>query len=256
VQSTRFVWQEKNTPIPDILDKLRKKVSATVDRCHFIFLLMILVPLSTAADTIVLKSGKRVEVDMAWEENNQVKGTLAGVNLTYPKSEVERIEKSKVDDLTGQNRGFKFDVWYSGMNIRTVQSVAEKNNINLQRGESSVDKTDPNDSADDEYSQSIIKMEYTEHILGKSANIELIFTPVSQKLHRLSIHWPHLQDSIGSEFFNKVISSLINGYGKPAKKKSTFFDTSYIWNINKSSNVELNWGKKVVVINYVDAEIE
>jgi hypothetical protein len=217
---------------------------------------MILVPLSAAADIIVLKSGKRVEVDMAWEENDQVKGTLAGVNLTYPKSEVERIERSKVDDLTGQNRGFKFDVWYSGMNVRTVQSVAKKNNINLQRDESNVDKAGSNDSDNDKYSQTTIKMEYTEQILGKLASVELIFTPVSQRLQMLSIRWPHLQDSTNSEFFNKVISSLINGYGKPAKKKSTLFDTAYIWNINKSSNVELNWGKKIVVINYLDTEIE
>ncbi len=82
---------------------------------------------------------------MAWEENDQVKGTLAGVNLTYPKSEVERIEKSKDDDLTGQNNGFKFDMWYSGMDVRAVQSVAEKNNINLQRDESNVDQAGPND---------------------------------------------------------------------------------------------------------------
>jgi hypothetical protein len=217
---------------------------------------MILVPLTTAADTIVLKSGKRVEVDMAWEENDQVKGILAGVNLTYPKSEVERIEKSKVDDLTGQNKGFRFDVWYSGMNVRTVQSVAEKNNIKLQENESNVAKTGPNDSANDKYSQAAIKMEYTEHILGNLASVELIFTPMSHKLHRLSIRWPHLQDSMDSEFFNKVISSLMNGYGKPAKKKSTLFDTAYIWNINKGSNVELNWGKKIVVINYLDTEIE
>ena len=240
----------------DSPDKLRKKVRATVNRRYLFFLLMILVPLSTAADTIVLKSGRRVEVDMAWEENNQVKGTLAGVNLTYPKSEVERIEKSKEEDLTGQNKGFKFDVWYSGMNVSTVQRVAEKNNINLQRDESNVAKVGPNDSANDQYSQTAIKMEDTDHILGKLASIELIFTPVSQKLHRLSIRWPQLQDSMDSEFVNKVISSLMNGYGKPAKKKSTLFDTAYIWNINKSSNVEVNWGKKIFAINYLDTEIE
>jgi hypothetical protein len=193
---------------------------------------------------------------MAWEENDQVKGTLAGVNLTYPKSEVERIEKSKVDDLPGRNKGFRFDVWYSGMNVSTVRSVAEKNNINLQRDKSNVEKAGPNNSANDKYSQTDIKMEYTEHILGKLASVELIFTPVSQKLHRLSISWQHLQDSVDSEFVNKVISSLINGYGKPAKKKSTLFDSAYIWKINKTSNLELNWGKKIVVINYLDTEIE
>ncbi len=240
----------------DSPDKLREKAGAIVNRRYLFFLLMILVPLSTAADTIVLKSGKRVEVDMAWEENGQVKGTLAGVDLTYPKSEVESIEKSKVDDSTGQNRGFRFDVWYSGMNVRTVQGVAHKNNINLQRDESNVDKAGPNDSANDKNSQTAIKMEYTEHILGKLASVELIFTPMSHKLHRLSIRWPHLQDSMDSEIFNKVISSLMNGYGKPAKKKSTLFATVYTWNINKSSNVELNWGKKILVINYLDTEIE
>jgi hypothetical protein len=134
--------------------------------------------------------------------------------------------------------------------------VAEKNKINLHRDDSNVDKAGPNDSANDKYSQTAIKMEYTEHILGKLASVELIFTPVSQKLHRLSIRWPHLQDSMDSEFFNKVISSLIDGYGKPANKKATLFNTAYIWNINKSSNIELNWGKKIVVINYLDTEIE
>ena len=227
-----------------------------MNRRYLFFLLMILVPVSTAADTIVLKSGRRVEVDMAWEENNQVKGTLAGVNLTYPKSEVERIEKSEVDDLTGQNRGFNFDVWYSGMNMGTVQSVAEKHNINLHRGESNADKADSNDSANDKYSQTAIKMEYTENILGKLAQVELIFTPVSQKLHRLTIRWTHQQDSMDTEFYNKVISSLMDGYGEPVEKKSTIFDTAYIWNINKSSNVEVNWGKKIFAINYLDTEIE
>jgi len=227
-----------------------------MNRRYLFFILMILVPLSTAADTIVLKSGKRVEVDMAWEEDGQVKGSLAGVNLTYPKSQVESIEKSREDDLSVKNKGFTFDVWHSGMHVRTVQSVAEKNNINLQKAESNVLTAGPNDSANDTYSQNAIILEYAEHILGKLASVELIFTPISQKLHKLSIRWPNLQDSTNSEFINKVISSLMNGYGNPVKKKSTLFDTAYSWNINKTSNVELNWGKKIFVINYLDKEIE
>jgi hypothetical protein len=134
--------------------------------------------------------------------------------------------------------------------------VAEKNNINLQSNESNADKAGPDDSVNDNDAQPAIKLEYTEQILGKLASVELIFTPMSHNLHKLSIRWPHPQASMDSEFLNKVISSLMHGYGKPSKKKSTIFDTAYTWNINKSSNVELNWDKKIVVINYLDREIE
>jgi hypothetical protein len=217
---------------------------------------MIWLPLWASADTIILKSGKRVEVDMAWEENDRVKATLSGVHITYPKNEVERIEKSRKDAHTGQKRGFRFDVWHSGMNLETVQSVAQENNITLQGDETKVQSTAPNKSAENKDSPSGIKMEYSEDILGKPAHIELLFTPVSRTLYRLSIRWPDLKESTDSEFYKKVISSLMNGYGKPAQNQSTVFETVYKWNINKNTTVELIWGKQIFVINFSDTAIE
>ena len=223
---------------------------------YFLILLMICIPQWASADVIILKSGKRVEVDMAWEEDDQVKATLSGVHITYPRSEVERIERSKKGARTDKTRGFKFDVWYSGMNLETVQSVAQKNNINLQKDDAKVASAAPNNSVHNRDSHAGIKMTYSESILGKPANIELLFTPETRTLYRLSIRWPDLQESTDSEFFKKVISSLMNGYGKPAQNRTNLFDTVYKWKINKNSTVELVWGKQTFVINFSDSAIE
>ena len=142
------------------------------------------------------------------------------------------------------------------MTLDTVQSVAQKNNINLQKGEFKAENTAPSTSTHNPDSPSGIKMEYSENILGKQARIELLFTPVSQTLHRLTIRWPELQVPTDSEFFNTVVSSLMNGYGDPVQDKSTLFDGVYKWNINKNSTVELIWGKQIFLINFSDAAIE
>jgi hypothetical protein len=142
------------------------------------------------------------------------------------------------------------------MNLKTVQNVAQKNNINLQKGETKAESTSPSKSTDKPDSPSGVKMEYSEDILGKQARIELVFTPESQTLHRLSIRWPDLQESTDTEFYNKVVSSLMTGYGKPVQNKSTLFDRVYKWNITKNSTLELIWGKHIFVINFSDTAIE
>ncbi len=218
--------------------------------------LMILSAFSAAADTIVLKSGKRVEVDMAWEENDQVKGTLSGVSLAYPQSAVERIERSKDESLTSQKEGFKFDVWYSGMTVSDVRHTAEENKITLQQNKLNINQTGTDDSAAGKNSQAGTKIYYDEQLLDNPATIELVFTPVSEKLYILSIRWTNIQNPMNSEFSKKVISNLFNSYGKPAKEEATIFNTTFIWPLNKYGNVELRLNTEAVEIKYLDSKIE
>jgi hypothetical protein len=217
---------------------------------------MILAPLSVDADVIILRSGRRVEVDMAWEEGDRVKGTLSGVNLAYPKGEVERIERSTAEDLAGSNAGFKFSVWNSGMNLSDAQSVAKNNNISLKRIESTSQTPAREDSATGRQYTAGIICQYDEKILDKSADVELVFTPASATLYILSIRWTNLSDSVRSEFLNKVVASLVDRYGKPVKKNTTLFYTTFIWDINKSSTVEASSHKDRVEIKFIDAAIE
>lgn len=236
-----------------IVSTLIMRFCAAMYKKYLIILILLLIAFSAAADTIVLKNGKRVEVDMAWEENDRVKGSLSGANLSYPKSEVERIERSVVEDPSIQHEGFKFDVWYSGMTLDDVQRAAEKNNITLVRDELNRDHKDPNDSANSKTGRKIL---YKEQLLGKLATIELLFTPVTQKLYTLSIHWTDLQDHLSSEFSKKLMSNLFDRYGKPAKEETKIFNTIISWHINKNGNVALRLGKEVVELKYLDKAIE
>ncbi len=47
------------------------------------------------ADTIYLKSGKKVRADKTWEEGGQIKATLFGATIGYDKSDVLRVEKNQ-----------------------------------------------------------------------------------------------------------------------------------------------------------------
>jgi hypothetical protein len=246
--------RRKNCPRPlGIVSTFTMRFCAAMTRKYVIILILLFIAFSAAADTIVLKSGKRVEVDMAWEENERVKGSLSGVSLSYPKSEVERIERSMVEDPSIQHEGFKFDVWYSGMNLDDVQRVAEKNNIILVRDEVNRDQRDPNDSANSKTNGKIL---YKEQLLGKLATVELLFTPVTQTLYTLSIHWTDVQDHLSSEFSKKLMSNLFDRYGKPAKEETKIFNTIISWQINKNGNVALRLGKEVIELTYLDTAIE
>jgi hypothetical protein len=219
-------------------------------------MLIVFVPLYSSADTIVLKSGRRVDVEMAWEENDQIKGILSGVVVKYPKSKVERIERDQAEELNVQNKGFKFDVWYSGMNINDVMRIAEKNGKILQRGEMNSVQNNINPSVAAKFAEIPIKFFYKELLLNKSAAVELGLTPISKKLYTVFIRWCAPESSVTSEFINKVITSMLNKYGKSAKQTSGLLTNKYYWKINKNAIVALETGVDFVEIDYLDKAIE
>jgi len=65
----------------------------------FIRILFIILTLSfcniAGADTIVLKNGRRIEVEKAWEDGGQIKGLVYGATIGYPKDQVKNIVREK-----------------------------------------------------------------------------------------------------------------------------------------------------------------
>ena len=63
-----------------------------------LFIFIILIPVFSIADTIFFKSGMRMDVKKVWEEDGQIKFEMYGSVVSYPKEDIEKIEKNKIID--------------------------------------------------------------------------------------------------------------------------------------------------------------
>jgi hypothetical protein len=61
----------------------------------FIIALLIFIPMTANADTIVFMDGTKIEVPKAWEENGEIKCKMAGIVIGYPKAEVKQVIRQK-----------------------------------------------------------------------------------------------------------------------------------------------------------------
>ncbi len=59
-----------------------------------IFLILVLSPLLSDADTVILKNGMRFESDKIWQEGNEIKCYRNGIVIGFSKDDVERIVKT------------------------------------------------------------------------------------------------------------------------------------------------------------------
>lgn len=84
------------------------------------------------ADTIVLKNGRRIEVEKVWEDGGQIKGSVYGATIGYPKDQVKNIVREK-KILNDAKEMFGFDIWTLGMGINDMMYVAERNDIPLRK---------------------------------------------------------------------------------------------------------------------------
>jgi len=59
-----------------------------------IFLILVLSPLLSGADTVILKNGMRFESDKIWQEGNEIKCYRNGIVIGFSKDDVEQIVKT------------------------------------------------------------------------------------------------------------------------------------------------------------------
>ena len=59
-----------------------------------IFLIVVLSPLLSGADTVILKNGMHFEADKIWQEGSEIKCFRNGIVIGFPKDDVERIDRT------------------------------------------------------------------------------------------------------------------------------------------------------------------
>ena len=93
--------------------------------------LLIMLPVQTIADTVILKNGKTIQSEKCWEDGELIKCKLYGQTIGYSKSDVAeyRLNSKPVPKTIG----FKFDIWSSGLSVNEVIDIAEANNKPLHR---------------------------------------------------------------------------------------------------------------------------
>ena len=186
-------------------------------------------PALGAADTIILKSGKSIAVQKAWEENGLVKGDLFGSVIGYPKAQVERVEIDEVVQPAMPKNGFRYDFWKSGLNVYEFMDIAERNDIPIHRDGLISSNKHFNPAISRKYITTSRKFYYKDQILGKWARVDLIFTPKSGKLYTLSINWSGAGVSSNSEFFTEVMAILNKKYGKPFDTRKEILFHKKFW---------------------------
>ena len=211
---------------------------------------LIMLPILSVADTIVLKSGRKIDATKCWEDGNLVKCKVYGQVIGYHKSDIAEIRVDAAPVMPA--KGFRYDIWQSGISVLEAIDIAEANDLPLHRaGLISVNKKF-NPKMCRPYADSATRFEYKEQLFGKMASIRFDFTPVSKKLYSLEIKWFGTSVSKNSEFRQQVEAMLRDKYGKPLKIKDKYVYKEYDWRINENSVVTMKPMGNAVIVTYRD----
>jgi hypothetical protein len=206
------------------------------------------------ADTIILKSGRKVVVDMAWEEGNTIKGTRSAVTIGFPKDEVENViyEKSEQKDTDS----FQFDIWNGGISINEAVKIAERHNLPLMRigVVSTATKFDPSIS---KFIKSENKFYYNTKLMGKHAAITLCFTPSSRLLYQIEVSLAGGNDLQRNSAYQAEIEEMLSKkYGKSIKSTYKLLWDRYSWDVDGKYLVTMQVGMSAIDISYMDKQLD
>lgn len=145
---------------------------------------------------------------------------------------------------------FQFDTWTSGTSSREAFAIARDRDIPIVReGLISVNKhLDPNAST--KYIDSAHDFYYNTTLLGKSAKVNLIFTPQSKLLSAVRIKWFNVPSK--DAFKQEVFDTLTSKYGSYLKKENQMFFEILIWTIDKTNRVSMRTGSNQISVEYLD----
>ena len=212
-----------------------------------------MIPFLGQADTIILKSGRQINATKCWDSGDQIKCKIYGQVIGYQKSDIAEVHMGTIP--VKPTKGFRYDIWQSGITVRKAIDIAEANDLPLHRaGLISSNKTF-NPKMCRPYSDTATRFGYKEPLFGKMASIIFDFTPKSKKLYSLEIKWLGTGVSIKSEFRQQVESILREKYGKPFKTKDKYVYKEYHWRINGNAIVTMKPMGNAVVVTYQDLNL-
>jgi hypothetical protein len=221
-------------------------------KCIYVIVvfLTLTIPLFGQADTLILKSGRKIESSSCWREAGIVKCEKFGQIIGFSESEVETVIFDK--EMTVPADGFSFDIWKSGLTVSEAIDLAKDNDIPLHKsGLISADKHF-NPEMCLPYANTATEFDYNAQLLGRQAKIVLNFTPASKKLYSIRVAWSGSGISRKSKFRDQIESMLIKKYGRPVKIKDNMIFKTYDFQINKLSFVTMRPGSNYVLLEYLD----
>lgn len=209
-------------------------------------------PVTSFADVVVFKDGRKLQVEKAWFEGNEVRAKVPRGVIGFQKESVARIEENPTFAPT--DNAFRFDKWFSGMTVAEVMDLAETHDIPIHRVGLISGGKGFNPKVSRKYADSATGFYYKDKLLGRWSAVTLSFSPVSKLLWSVGITWSGIPAK--SEFRNEVHSLLSDKYGKPKNRgKELFYDTTS-WEVSETSDVSMKVGPGTIMISYVDREIE
>lgn len=213
-------------------------------------MLFMLLPFQSAADTVILKSGRTIQVSNCWEAGDLVKCKLYGQIVGYSKSDIAeyRIDPRPIKLITG----FRFDIWQSGITIREAIKIAKTNNKPFHRsGLLSVNKVF-NPKMCRPYANTATEFYYKDQIFGRLAKLNFNFTPTGKRLYSLDVAFSGPGISKNTEFRKQIEALLKEKYGAPATNSNHIVYKNYDWKINDNATVTMRLGGNNVHVIYTD----
>jgi hypothetical protein len=208
------------------------------------------IPLFSRADTLILKSGRKIVASKCWHEAGIIKCEKFGQIIGFSQSEVDTVLFDKKAAVPAD--GFLFDIWESGITVAEAIDLAQDYDIPLHKaGIISVNKHF-NPKMCLPYANTATEFEYNAQLLGRQAKIALKFTLTSKKLYSIRMIWSGPGISKKSEFRDQIEAMLTMKYGKPVLIKDHFIFKTYDFKINKFSLVTMRPGGNYVMLEYLD----
>jgi hypothetical protein len=218
--------------------------------CSIIAFFILSIPFSVEADTLVLKSGRKIEASKCWHEAGMIKCRKLGQIIGFAESEVAAVYIDK--NVTAHSDGFLFDIWQSGLTVAEVIDLAEDRDIPLHKGGMVSINKHFNPKVCRPYANTATEFDYNALLLGRQARIEMKFTPTSKKLYSIKLVWGGTGISKKSEFRDRVEAMLIEKYGRPVKVQNHIIYKTYDFQINQFSTVTMRPGGNYVMLEYLD----
>lgn len=196
------------------------------------------IPQFSLSDIAYSKNGRHILADKIWTENGKVICLSKGNMLSFSSEEVLKIELKEIN--IPEERGFRFDVWHSGMGIREILAVAKRNDIPLHKEGLYTTNKRYNPVTSSKYAKTATRYYYLTNLLGKKATVKLSLTPSSKRLHTLSIYWFVSNPTDRIDFEKEITDTLSAKYGPPKKRTDLMiFGKTKTWVPSSEIEIEL-----------------
>ena len=216
------------------------------------FLWMFLPSLS-AADTIILKNGKRIDSPQCWEDVDLVRCKMYGQTIGYPKKDIAEVTIETIPEKPSV--GFRFGKWQSGITVLEAIDIAEAHNLPFHRSGLIISNKTFSAKQSRPYSDTETRFECKEQVFNKLATLRFEFAPTSKKLYSLEVLFRTTGIPKNSEFQQQLEATLWEKYGEPIQITDHIIYKEYDWRINNNAIVTMRPMSNSILVTYRDVTL-